>query len=358
MDYRPGHARFCRLLSALDLPRPRLRIRVAGTNGKGSTAHMLAAALQAAGWRVGLYSSPHLLHFNERIRLDGEPVADDGLLQALQRIVPQAEAAGTSPFETSAALALDLFARHGVEAEVIEAGVGARLDTCTAIPADMALITPIGPDHQAWLGETLAAIAEEKAWAMHGCRWALTGAATQAPEALAVLQQHHPALQLVPRNKQLKCRMPGAHQQDNASLALAAMHTLQQAGLLTATHARQTICATQVAGRLQHIRRGQAHIWLDAAHNAPGLEAVAQWCRQRAVILDGILLVTREDRQLATAAAYLKPWGHTFRHLHPPLHAHRETTRQALTCMVNHNPRGEYLVLGSFQTIAAVLELS
>ncbi|MDX8405348.1 MAG: bifunctional folylpolyglutamate synthase/dihydrofolate synthase, partial [Mariprofundus sp.] len=152
------------VIAATALHRPQLRIRVAGTNGKGSTASMLAAALQSSGLSVGLYTSPHLLCFNERIRLQGVPVADDVLYGAMQRLMPIALQAGASYFETATALALDIFANAGVDVEILEAGVGARLDATTAVAADMALLTPIGLDHQAWLGDSVAAVASEKAY--------------------------------------------------------------------------------------------------------------------------------------------------------------------------------------------------
>ncbi|PIQ34468.1 MAG: hypothetical protein CO186_11985 [Zetaproteobacteria bacterium CG_4_9_14_3_um_filter_49_83] len=154
-DYRPGHERMLALLHHFPAGQPKLRIRVAGTNGKGSTSNFVAAALQALGYRVGLFTSPHISQFNERIRINGEPVADELLAEKLSQMVPTALEIGASYFEVATALALRCFAEAAIEVEVFEAGVGARLDATTALPSDLALLTPIGLDHQAWLGDTL-----------------------------------------------------------------------------------------------------------------------------------------------------------------------------------------------------------
>ncbi len=151
------------LLRPLCIKRPKLRVRIAGTNGKGSTAFMLSHALQACGMRTGLYSSPHIQHFGERIRINGVPVSETTLHMLMQSIMPAALKAGASYFEAATALALKYFSDSHVDVEILEAGVGARLDATTAVEADMALITPIGLDHQNWLGDRLADIAAEKA---------------------------------------------------------------------------------------------------------------------------------------------------------------------------------------------------
>ncbi|MDX8398072.1 MAG: bifunctional folylpolyglutamate synthase/dihydrofolate synthase, partial [Mariprofundaceae bacterium] len=173
-DYKPGHERMLDLLKPLTCTRPKLRIRIAGTNGKGSTAFMLAAGLQAAGLKVGLYSSPHVLSFNERIRINGAEISDQALLTLLTGIMPIALDVGASYFEVATALALQHFSQTEVDVEILEAGVGARLDATTAVTADMALITPIGLDHEAWLGNTILQVAQEKSYALKGCRWALS----------------------------------------------------------------------------------------------------------------------------------------------------------------------------------------
>lgn len=355
-DYRPGHARMQRLLAARQTHRPGLRIRIAGTNGKGSTASMLAAALQTSGLKIGLYTSPHILAFNERIRIDGEPVAAAELNESLAMLMPQALDAGASYFETATALALARFAAHGVDVEILEAGVGARLDATTAVPADMALITPIGLDHRAWLGDSLADIAGEKAHAMQGCRWSL--GAPQSTAVEQVLRRFNADIRIVaPDTERWQgLKTPGEHQRLNAALAFAAVGALQRDGALDIDleKAEAAIRECRVPGRLQHLRLGAANVWLDAAHNDHAVAALLPALKSLADPFDAILVFTREDRSLADSLPLLKPYcrrlvsnnGDQPEAAAPADVLRREIAQQA---------SGSFLVLGSFITIAAIL---
>ena len=152
------------LCAALGNPQERLRcIHIAGTNGKGSTAHMLAAVLQSAGYRTGLYTSPHYRDYRERIKLDGELVPEDYVVDFVQQ--HQAVIADVQPsfFEISVAMAFDYFARQEVDWAVVEVGLGGRLDSTNIILPELCVITNISYDHQQFLGNTLASIAKEKA---------------------------------------------------------------------------------------------------------------------------------------------------------------------------------------------------
>lgn len=138
-------------------------LHIAGTNGKGSVAHMLAATLQAAGYRTGLYTSPHLHDFRERIRIDGTPISEEGVCNFLDRHAQDMEAEGLSYFEMTTAMAFDWFARNEVDVAVIETGLGGRLDATNIITPRLSIITNIGLDHCDLLGDTIARIAGEKA---------------------------------------------------------------------------------------------------------------------------------------------------------------------------------------------------
>jgi dihydrofolate synthase/folylpolyglutamate synthase len=138
-------------------------LHVAGTNGKGSVSHMLASILQEAGYRTGLYTSPHLRDFRERIRLDGQMISEEEVIsfvekhdQAVRRIEP-------SFFELTVAMAFDFFARMEADIVVVEVGMGGRLDSTNIITPELSVITNIGHDHMEFLGDTLAAVAGEKA---------------------------------------------------------------------------------------------------------------------------------------------------------------------------------------------------
>lgn len=162
--YKPGLDTARKLDAAFSHPHHRYRtIHVAGTNGKGSTAHTIAAVLQSAGYHTGLYTSPHLVDFRERIRVDGAMIPRDAVVDFIDRY--RAMDAGCSPsfFELTMTMAFDWFAASSVDVAVIETGLGGRLDSTNIISPDLCVITNISFDHTAFLGDTLPAIASEKA---------------------------------------------------------------------------------------------------------------------------------------------------------------------------------------------------
>ncbi|MBL7729270.1 MAG: bifunctional folylpolyglutamate synthase/dihydrofolate synthase, partial [Dinghuibacter sp.] len=134
-------------------------IHVAGTNGKGSVSHMLAAILQTAGYKTGLYTSPHLHDFRERIKINGRPVSEGFVIAFTEKIKPQIDALQPSFFEITVAMAFDYFAQQRVDVSVIETGLGGRLDSTNIISPRLSIITNIGMDHMNMLGNTLTAIA-------------------------------------------------------------------------------------------------------------------------------------------------------------------------------------------------------
>jgi len=353
-DYKPGHQRMHELLDPLGLARPKLRIRVAGTNGKGSTACMLAAGLKACGLKVGLYTSPHILRFNERIRIDNEPVGDRELLEGIELLMPRALEIGASYFEVATALALKLFSDAAVDVEVLEAGVGARLDATTAVDADMALITPIGLDHQAWLGDSVESVAEEKSYAVDGCKWALS--AVQPEGLLPILLRSAPGLELVEPDLTLSPAMPGDHQKQNGALALQAVKHLMAEGRVEGSIevARQAIEATAVQGRLQKAQFGEATIWLDAAHNHHAVEALLPTMKK--LDLDTIFVFTREDRDLRECIPLFRQCAKRVAGADASVFdAGYSSVTEALSAELGERPTGNHLVLGSFLTVSAAL---
>jgi len=355
-DYRPGHQRVHALLAEMNLNRPRLRIRIAGTNGKGSTAFMLSHALQRAGLTAGLYTSPHIHTFNERIRINGQPVTDAEIISILEDIITTATKIGASYFEVATALALSLFSRARVDVEILEAGVGARMDATTAVPADMALVTPVAMDHQAWLGEALTAIADEKAHVMDGCRWAISAA--QADEVSEVLRKHRPDIEFVSDEDVLQpLKMAGDHQHCNASLAYAAIRRLCAEGGVEADlpAMMSAIANTQVPGRLQHILWNRCDLWLDAAHNMHAVQALLPSLPDLADPFDAILVFTRGDRDLTEALPLLRPLTRRLvaqNNQAGCCDANYDDLRDALEAEVEGRAGGTFLVLGSFTSLA------
>jgi len=153
--------RFCRRLGD---PQHRFRaVHIAGTNGKGSTAHMLASVLASAGYRTGLYTSPHLVDFRERIRIDGKMIGEAAVMDFVAENRPFIEEIEPSFFEVTVAMAFDYFAKQKVDIAVVEVGLGGRLDSTNIIRPELSVITNIGLDHTNLLGDTLEEIASEKA---------------------------------------------------------------------------------------------------------------------------------------------------------------------------------------------------
>src|SRR5690242_17516335 len=153
-----------RLTEVLNNPQKKFKtIHIAGTNGKGSVSHMLAAILQTAGYKTGLYTSPHLKDFRERIKVNGEMCNKDFIIDFTERIKPQIRYLEPSFFEITVAMAFEYFAQQKVEVGVIETGLGGRLDSTNVITPEFSIITNIGWDHMNILGDTLEKIAYEKA---------------------------------------------------------------------------------------------------------------------------------------------------------------------------------------------------
>jgi dihydrofolate synthase/folylpolyglutamate synthase len=162
--YKPGLENTLRLMAHVGNPHEQLRaIHVAGTNGKGSTSHLIAAALQASGLRVGLFTSPHLVSLTERIRINGQPIPEAEVAEFIEQNRAFLDEIQPSFFETMTALAFAYFVREKVDIAVVEVGLGGRLDSTNVITPILSVITNIGLDHTEFLGNTLAKIAKEKA---------------------------------------------------------------------------------------------------------------------------------------------------------------------------------------------------
>jgi dihydrofolate synthase/folylpolyglutamate synthase len=251
-------------------------IHVAGTNGKGSTCAMIDSLARACGRRTGLFTSPHLIDFRERIRVSGEEIPEENCAAMLTELRGICEAMETHPtfFEIALALGMRWFRERECEMIVLETGMGGRLDATTAVPADVCVITPIGLDHTQWLGETLAEIAREKAGIFVEGKPALS--APQEPEAAAVLEKQanevRAPFEFV--NEPLTgypVALPGEHQRWNAALAVAAAH---RAGLpLREDVVRYGLGRVSWPGRFERIRPG---VVLDGAHNPHAAKVLAE----------------------------------------------------------------------------------
>ena len=293
---RPGLERIEALMDAIGHPEQAFTIaQVGGTNGKGSISAMLAAILQAAGRRVGLYTSPHLREYRERIRVDGRPIAEADFVDGVEALGTLIARLDVTVFEAGTALALDHFCRSRVDVAVLEVGLGGRLDATTVGRPAVVALGPIDYDHQLELGDTLSAIAGEKAAII---RSGVAVSARQDPEAAVVLERRAREacvpllregheLHVTPRGFDLTaqrldlrgpdwrlddaaCGLLGVYQPGNALVAAAAGRALGAAdGAI-----RAGLAGARWPGRFQIVRRDPVVI-LDGAHNPAGARALA-----------------------------------------------------------------------------------
>lgn len=193
-SYKPGLQTTRALSDMFGAPDGRFRsIHVAGTNGKGSTSHTLASVLMSAGYKVGLYTSPHIFDFRERIRVDGVKIPEDKVVDFVERYMARREESGISPtfFELTTIMAFEHFAREGVDVAVIEVGLGGRLDSTNIITPELSVITNISKDHTQFLGNTLEEIAAEKAGIMKRGVAAVVGEARGLKDRFTELAAEH-----------------------------------------------------------------------------------------------------------------------------------------------------------------------
>ena len=259
-------------------------IHVAGTNGKGSVCAMIDSVARAAGLRCGLFTSPHLVDFRERIRVSGAEISEQETADGLAELRTLCESLDPHPtfFEITLALAMRHFRERECELLVLETGMGGRLDATTAVPADVCVITPIAFDHQKWLGDSIGKIAFEKAGIFVEGKPALSSA--QVPEARRVLLEQanevrSPIEFVEAPLVGYPLALPGAHQADNAALALEALHA---AGIpLAYDVVHHGLSSISWPGRFELIREGASVMILDGAHNPAAAAALAATWRQQ-----------------------------------------------------------------------------
>ncbi len=293
-----------RLCEALGNPQLQFKsIHVAGTNGKGSTSHMLAAILQTAGYKTGLYTSPHLKDFRERIRVDGLWCNEQYVIDFTQRMQPLIETIEPSFFEITVAMAFDYFAKQQVEVAVIEVGLGGRLDSTNIITPELSIITNIGWDHMNMLGNTLEQIAFEKAGIIKPGVPVVIGEvipetkpvfekqATSSPLFFAEEKRyvadwqynhHQLAVEVVDNrhneHQTYQLDLPGIYQTKNLLTVLEAVYQLQQKGwhidtsivLQALQHVKKL---TGLHGRWEVIHQDPVVV-LDVGHNTDGVKQV------------------------------------------------------------------------------------
>ncbi len=328
-----------RLLSLLGDPHRGLKVvHVTGTNGKGSVCAYAASVLQAAGYRVGLYTSPHLVRFNERIRVNHEPIADDDVLRLWAGMQPAIHAM-TAPraidhptfFEVTTAMAFEYFRERGIDVAVVEVGMGGRMDATNIVDGLVSVVTRVDLEHTEHLGKSVTRIAREKSGIIKTSSRAVTVEQEALPVIAARCREVHAPLTVIGRDvhaerlaqdlhgQTIRIRGPfgtiefhtpllGSFQVENAAVAVTALTELRAAGFaIPDAVIRDGIAATQWPARIQVVRENPI-VMVDGAHNRPAADALADsfaelFPGRKAFLVTGIL----NDKDLAGMAAALGP---------------------------------------------------
>ena len=357
-----GLERITALLARLGDPQHELPplLHVAGTNGKGSTCAFLRAALEADGKSVHVFTSPHLVRFNERIRINGKLISDANLAGLLARVLDRAGDVGASFFEVTTAAAFLAFAENAADACIVEVGLGGRLDATNVIPSPAVCgVAQLGLDHQAFLGSTLVEIAREKAGISKAGAPLVTmkypshiaqvveAAANQAEASwFAMGRQWDAAVyreKLHYRDEQGRLelalpRLPGPHQPMNAALATAMLRH-QQAMVISESALRAAPLWAQWPARLQRLENGPlisqapagAELWLDGGHNPAAGEALARHFQALLPPRQGLHLVLGmlANKDPKGFLEPLKPFLASLRAVPVPGHEHHEPSMLA-----------------------------
>jgi dihydrofolate synthase / folylpolyglutamate synthase len=352
---RPGLEKITALLHTLDNPQDRIKtIHVAGTNGKGSTAAFLSTILSSAGYKVGLFTSPHLIRFTERVRINGTEIEEEVVVRLAGRVIAAAPAA-TTFFELVTALAFLHFAEQQVDLAIMETGMGGRFDATNAASGILSLITPVSLDHSEYLGKTVAEIAFEKAGVVKPGQPVVTSARDE--EALAVVRRQCTKLSsplycwgdhfttawedgrvtyhgLRANLADLKPGIAGRYQEANAACAMAAAELLGGLGFpLSAEKLRVGIESASWPGRME--LTGEApRILLDGAHNPAGGQALAEALqdvpRDRLILVAGVMA----DKDAEGILTPLFPYTNRAYAVSPALERALPSERLAAFCRV------------------------
>lgn len=303
-----------------------ITITVAGTNGKGSCVAFLEAMYRAQGYKVGAYTSPHILRYNERIRIDGEAVADDTICEAFERIDQVRGDTSLSYFEFGTLAALDIFARNQLDVQLLEVGLGGRLDAVNIIDPDVALVSTIALDHVDWLGDSVEQIAREKAGIFRAATPAIIGDDQVPADLLAVAEEKsalvlqfgrqfnyrktHDGWDWVGAEQVLKDlpvpAFKGEHQYRNASAVIMAVHCLQPRLPMDESAIRQGLSNAKLAGRFQLIA-GEPAVLLDVGHNPQAVQTLLDYLQSDfpAVKIRAVFAMMK-DKDIASVIALMR----------------------------------------------------
>ncbi len=329
--YKPGLENTKLLLAALHNPHTRFKsVHIAGTNGKGSVSHYLASILQQSGYKTGLYTSPHLVDFGERIRIDGQMIDQQFVIDFISMHSSLIQEVQPSFFELTMAMAFDYFAKSNVDIAIIETGLGGRLDSTNIITPELSIITSIGLDHTEFLGTTLEQIAFEKAGIIKPGVPVVIGEmlpetkpvfedkVAQTASRMVVAEQKYKVglldtdngmLNFSFKNKVLSSQLTGAYQLKNLATVLAAVDLLNEQDFILPDEALQVglakVCDnTGLRGRWEKLS-GEPLIIADTGHNVQGITALVDQLNQYSNLRKRIIIGMVNDKDIKGVLALL-----------------------------------------------------
>lgn len=325
-----GLERTRRVLEALDLSRPPFRVfSIGGTNGKGSVASYLATLLRATGSdTVGLYTSPHLLDYRERIVMGESPVEAADLVAAFEAVEQARGATPLTYFEFGTLAALDVFRRAGVREAVLEVGLGGRLDAVNALDSAASAVVSVSLDHQQWLGTDRDSIGREKAGIFRGGHAAIVGDRDPPRGLVETAYTAGADVWLIGRDFEVKSTtggwtyrgrehvlgplpepgIPGVHQRDNAAVALALLEAVEPSAMEQTQRIGAALAGVRLGGRLEcrHDERDVEWV-LDVAHNPAAAATLAAWLQRAAKRRTHAVFAMLGDKDAAAVAAVMSP---------------------------------------------------
>lgn len=277
------------LCTILDNPQHKFKsVHIAGTNGKGSTSHMIASILQEAGYKVGLYTSPHLKDFRERVKINGEMISEEEVIRFVEDYKTQFEQINLSFFEWTVGLAFDFFAKQEVDIAVIETGLGGRLDSTNVVTPELSIITNIGLDHTQFLGDTLPQIATEKAGIIKTNVPVIIGETQDETQEVFIKRAIELSAPIIFADKQkeqiYECDLKGLYQQKNVQTAIIALNQLQNKDWTItdkniSVGMKNVVNNTGLMGRWQ-ILQNHPTVICDTGHNEAGISYISQQLKQ------------------------------------------------------------------------------
>ena len=290
---------------------PFLAITVGGTNGKGSTIAFIDSIYRESKYRVGRFTSPHLIKYNERFAINGEIVNDSVIINAFEAIEEKREGVCLTYFEFSTLAALIIFSEAAVDIAILEVGLGGRLDSVNVVDSDVSVITDIAIDHTDYLGDTRESIGTEKAGIMRTAKPCICGDQHPPNSVLAYAKKIDTPLTLVKEQYKGEIGLEGVHQKLNAAVAIKVIEAISDQFPVSKEMIKFGIKQVQIVARFEKVNVGSKTVILDVAHNPAAVQTLVNTLSDspmETVAIFSALADKNIDDMISLAAAHIKHW--------------------------------------------------